>query len=55
MLGPGQYTSGGPIRPHESPDFVTPLSRYLADPNESSLFEPERVQEILTRDTFNLA
>jgi putative transposase len=33
------------IRPHESLDFATPLSRYLADPAESHLFEPERVQD----------
>jgi putative transposase len=33
------------IRPHESLDFATPLSRYLAEPEESHLFEPESVQE----------
>jgi putative transposase len=33
------------IRPHESLDFATPLSRYVADPNEPNLFEPESVQD----------
>jgi transposase InsO family protein len=32
------------VRPHESLDFATPLSAYLADPNEPNLFEPESVQ-----------
>jgi hypothetical protein len=31
--------------PHESLDFATPISRYLADPLESHLFEPESVQD----------
>ena len=33
------------IRPHESLDFATPLSRYLADPTEPALFGPESVQD----------
>ena len=33
------------IRPHEALDFATPLSRYLADPEESHLNPPESVQE----------
>ena len=33
------------VRPHESLDFATPLSRYLADPNEPNLFEPKSVQD----------
>jgi transposase InsO family protein len=33
------------IHPHESLDFATPLSRYLADPNEPNLSEPESVQD----------
>jgi len=33
------------IRPHESLDFATPLSAYLADPHESHLFPPESVQD----------
>lgn len=33
------------IRPHESLDFATPVSRYLADPNGSHSFGPESVQE----------
>jgi transposase InsO family protein len=32
------------IRPHESLDFATPLSRYLTDP-EPNLFLPESVQD----------
>jgi putative transposase len=33
------------IRPHESLDFATPLSRYLEEPRGSHLFGPESVQE----------
>jgi transposase InsO family protein len=33
------------VRPHESLDFATPLSRYLAEPARSNLFGPESVQE----------
>lgn len=33
------------IRPHESLDFATPLSAYLAEPKVSNLFDPESVQD----------
>jgi putative transposase len=33
------------VRPHESLDFATPLSAYLATPTESHVFEPESVQD----------
>jgi transposase InsO family protein len=33
------------VRPHEALDFETPLSRYLADPAEPHLSEPQSVQE----------
>jgi putative transposase len=33
------------VRPHESLDFATPLSAYLAAPQESHLFQPESVQD----------
>jgi hypothetical protein len=33
------------IHPHESLDFATPLSRYVADPNAPNLFKPESVQD----------
>jgi putative transposase len=33
------------IRPHESLDFATPLSAYLADPSGSHLFRPQSVQD----------
>jgi putative transposase len=32
-------------RPHESLDFATPLSAYLAEPEKPNLFEPESVQD----------
>ncbi len=35
------------IRPHEAIDFATPLSRYLATPEQPHLSEPESVQENL--------
>jgi len=33
------------VRPHESLDFATPLSAYLAEPAKSNSFEPESVQD----------
>jgi hypothetical protein len=38
-------TTHNEVRPHESLDFATPLSHYLADPVEPHLFQPESVQE----------
>ena len=32
------------VRPHESLDFATPLSAYLAEPDKPNLFGPESVQ-----------
>ena len=33
------------IRPHETLDFATPLSRYLAEPEGSNLLRPKSVQD----------